>query len=163
MSDRPADLEALLAARMPALTKAAESGSVDAYAVESFLLNLEIAQIGANKLLGDLLRSISLRTLRYVRMGHAARPQDLPDWAQSWHALYRSVARRELEKVLDLVAKRIDDTRDTAIAALGSESGAAAPAARYARTTGQGSPRAPKVRTAVRTPHAVPMRVASRA
>ena len=42
MSDRRVELEALLAARLPVLAKAAET-SVDAYAVETFLLNLDIS------------------------------------------------------------------------------------------------------------------------
>jgi DNA-binding GntR family transcriptional regulator len=164
MSDRPADLEAVLAARMPALATAAGSRSADAYAVESFLLNLDIGELGANRLLADLLRSISLRTLRYVRMGHAARLENLPAWAQKWRMLHRAVARRELENALDFVAKRIDDMRDTAIAALGNESGAGAPAAK-AKTKAPSSTAVAKAKAkpSARRPETSSRRAASRA
>lgn len=141
MEDRPADLEALFTAHMPALEKAAET-SVDAYAVESFLLNLEMAGLGSNRLLVDLLMSISLRTLRFVRMGLAAGGQDLHSGVRGWRSLQRAVARRDVEQVLDTAAKLIAAVRDAAIAAAGAEGVAAvAPAAKAvpakARRAGQ--------------------------
>jgi len=125
MEDKPAALEALFAARMPALAKSAET-SVDAYAVETFLLNLEMGNLGSNKLLVDILASISLRTLRFVRMGLEAGGQDLASSMRGWRALQRAVARRDVELVLDTAAKRIADVRDAAITAAGVEAATAA-------------------------------------
>lgn len=74
--ESPCELEALLTAHMPRLTKAAEE-SVDAYAVESFLLNFNTVDLCRNRVLVDVLHSISLRTLRYVRLGFVAKPQSV--------------------------------------------------------------------------------------
>ena len=66
MEERPADLEAVFAKHMPILAKAAEQ-SVDDFAVAGFLMNFAMFDLCSNLLLVDLLKSIGLRTLRYVR------------------------------------------------------------------------------------------------
>lgn len=127
MADRPADLEAVLARHMPTLIAAAEH-SVEDYTVESFLLTFAMADLGANRLLADLLQSISLRTLRYVLMGLTAAPETLPGWVRSWRALQRAVVKRDVEGVLETAVRRIDNVRDAAISALGGEAQAGTPA-----------------------------------
>jgi DNA-binding GntR family transcriptional regulator len=115
---RPADVEALFALHMPRIVAAAESGSVDSYALESFLLNMALFELSQNRLVADLLASISLRTLRYVRLGLSADPERLPLALKSWRALQRAVGRRDIDEVLDTAAKRIDASRDAALRAL---------------------------------------------
>ena len=87
--ENPSELEALLTAHMPRLTKAAEE-SVDAYAVESFLLNFNTVDLCRNRLLVDVLHSISLRTLRYVRLGFVAKPQSVRTSLKVWSALQKA-------------------------------------------------------------------------
>lgn len=117
MSERPADLAAVFEEHMPKLERAAEE-SVDAYAVASFLLNFAIADLCSNRLLVDLLKSIALRTLRYVRLGLAGAPAILPNSVRSWRALARAVARGDVAQVLETAARRIADTRDAAVRAI---------------------------------------------
>jgi DNA-binding GntR family transcriptional regulator len=120
MADRPQELAHLLGQRLAVLEKAA-TVSVDAYAVESFLLNLDIDDLGANRLLADLLKSISLRTLRYVRLGVGSTPDGLHGWLRNWRALHRAVARGETPLVLRMVAERIDGIRNAAVGALAAD------------------------------------------
>ncbi|HEX7906816.1 MAG TPA: GntR family transcriptional regulator [Paraburkholderia sp.] len=115
--ESPAELEALLTAHMPKLTKAAEE-SVDAYAVESFLLNFNTVDLCRNRLLVDVLHSISLRTLRYVRLGFVAKPQSVRASLKVWHALQKAAIKRDNELLLSLAASRLDDARDAAIRAI---------------------------------------------
>ncbi|MBL8382401.1 MAG: GntR family transcriptional regulator, partial [Burkholderiales bacterium] len=138
MQDRPADLAAVFDEHMPALERAAAESAVDAYAVASFLLNFAIADLGSNRLVTDLLKSIALRTLRYVRLGLAAAPSMLPNSVRSWRALARAVASGDAALVLETAARRIADTRDAAVRAIepparerragGRAGGSAAPA-----------------------------------
>ncbi|EHP39829.1 GntR family transcriptional regulator [Cupriavidus basilensis OR16] len=110
-------LQEVLDERMPKLAKAADE-SVDAYAVESFLLNFAIVDLCANKLLVDMLQSISLRTLRYVRLGLSAAPQSIPASLKTWRALHNAVQKRDEELLLALAQKRLDEARDAALRAL---------------------------------------------
>jgi len=118
MDQRPAEVEAVFERQMPRIVAAAESGSVDAYALESFVLNMALFELAGNRLVADLLASISLRTLRYVRLGLAVGPERLPIAVKSWRALQRAVGRRNIDEVLDTAAKRIDASRDAALRAL---------------------------------------------
>ena len=112
-----AELEALLTAHMPRLTKAAEE-SVDAYAVESFLLNFNTVDLCRNRVLVDVLHSISLRTLRYVRLGFVAKPQSVRASLKVWHALQKAAVKRDNKLLLSLAASRLDDARDAAVRAV---------------------------------------------
>ena len=117
MQERPADLEAVFDEHMPRLAKAAVT-SPEAYAVASFLLNFAIADLCSNRLLVDLLKSISLRTLRYVRLGLAGAPEAIAGSVRSWRALHRAVAKHDLAVVLEIAARRIREIRDAAIGAI---------------------------------------------
>lgn len=117
MEECPAELDAVFDRHMPKLRKAAEVG-VDAYALASFLLNLEITELCSNRLVVDLLTSISLRTLRYVRLGLTSEPTSIPNKVRSWSALQRAVAKREMELVLQTAQRRIEGSRDAALKAL---------------------------------------------
>jgi hypothetical protein len=66
----------------------------------------------------DLLKSISLRTLRYVRLGLAASPDSLEASLRRWRALQRAVARGDVEQTVRMVAERIDGVRVAAVNAL---------------------------------------------
>ena len=102
---------------MPKLAKAAEE-SVDAYAVESFLLNFDTVNLCRNRLLVDVLHSISLRTLRYVRLGFVATPQSVRTSLKVWRALHKAAVKRDNKLLLSLAASRLDDARDAAIRAI---------------------------------------------
>lgn len=125
MEGRAAEVEAVFDRHMPALARAAERQSVDDYALESFLLNLDLLALSEGRLIADLLASISLRALRYVRLGLAANPGRIASAVRSWGALQRAVVRRDVEAVLETAVSRINASRDSALHAL-------APAARPA-------------------------------
>ncbi|WP_179405292.1 GntR family transcriptional regulator [Burkholderia guangdongensis] len=118
--ENPAELEALLTAHVPKLAKAAEE-SVDAYAVESFLLNFATVDLCRNRLLADVLQSISLRTFRYVRLGMVAAPQSIRASLKVWRALQRAAIKRDGELLLSLAASRLDEARDAAVRAIATK------------------------------------------
>lgn len=118
MQERPEDLIAVFDLHMPKIVKAAEAGSVDDYTLESFLLNLAMTELSTNRLIVDLLTSISLRTLRYVRLGLAANPDLLRTSQRSWRALQRAVSSRDIAVVLETAQKRIERSRDSALHAM---------------------------------------------
>ena len=118
LTERPAKLRAAFEWHMPKLATAAEKLAVDDYTLESFLLNLAITDLSSNRLIVDLLTSISLRTLRYVRLGLTADPGRLLTSLKSWRALKRAVDRQDLAAVLDTARKRMAGSRDAAISAL---------------------------------------------
>ena len=107
----------MLAEHLVHLRKAAEE-SADAFAVASFLLNLAIADLCSNRLLADLLRSIALRTLRYVRLGRVANPNRIPRSLRTWRALHKAVAAQDIEAVLAIAAERIAEIRDASVKAI---------------------------------------------
>ena len=117
MEECPAKLDAVFERHIPKLKRAAED-SFDAYALASFLLNMDVFQLCSNRLLVDTLVSISLRTLRYVRIGLAANPESVPGSVKTWTALHRAVGKRDLELVLETLEKRIGTSRDAALHAL---------------------------------------------
>jgi DNA-binding GntR family transcriptional regulator len=115
--ESPAELEALFSERLPRLVKAADE-SPDAYAVESFLLNFATVDLCRNRLLVDLLQSISLRTLRYLRLSLVASPQTIRTSIKRWRALHKAVLARDNEQLLSLAALRLDEARDAAVQAI---------------------------------------------
>lgn len=117
MEDNPEQLDAVFVLHMPRLSKAAEEG-VDAYALEGFLLNIAVFDICRNRLLGEMLKSISLRTLRYVRLGLAHSPQAIGQSLRTWRMLQRAIQRRDIPKVLETARRRMGSTRDAAVHAL---------------------------------------------
>lgn len=117
MRENSDGLQDVLDERMPKLAKAAEE-SVDAYAVESFLLNFAIVDLCANRLLVDMLQSISLRTLRYARLGLSAAPQSIPASLKTWRALQNAAQKRDEKLLLSVAQKRLDEARDAALRAL---------------------------------------------
>jgi DNA-binding GntR family transcriptional regulator len=116
----PSELEQVLNERMPKLVKAAGE-SPDAYAVESFLLNFALVDLCGNKLLVDMLQSISLRTLRYVRLGLDAAPQTIPGSLKTWRGLHAAIVKRDDDLILSIVRMRMDEARDAAIRAVAME------------------------------------------
>jgi len=117
MDTRPEQLERLLE-RFIARLKDAQQASSETYAVESFLLNLQIIDLCDNRIVVDLLKSISLRTLRYVRLGRVTRPATIDQSLRSWATLQRAVAARDTAAVLKVAAQRIQEMRDVAVQAL---------------------------------------------
>ncbi|AHB74757.1 MULTISPECIES: GntR family transcriptional regulator [Pandoraea] len=115
--ENPAELEALLTTHLPKLIKAADE-SADAYAVESFLLNFTMVSLCSNRLLVDLLHSISLRTLRYVRLGFVAEPRAIRTSLRDWRALQKAAVQRDNKLLLSLAIGRLDEARDTAVRAI---------------------------------------------
>lgn len=138
MQECPAELEQLLAEHVGLLARAAKE-STDAFAVGSFLLNLAIADLCSNRLLAELLKSIALRTLRYVRLGRAANPKRIPKSLQTWRALHQAVADRNTGEVLAIADERIAEIRDASVKAL------------RAPASGQTMPKTPAAR--LLTPH----------
>jgi DNA-binding GntR family transcriptional regulator len=127
MGDAPQALAEVFAQHLPRLRKAADD-SVDDYALAGFLLNGAVFDLCANRLLADMLKSISLRTLRYVRVGLGGSPQAIPSSLRTWGVLHRAIRRGDVEAVLATARSRMDDTRDAAIRALAPRRGAAASA-----------------------------------
>jgi DNA-binding GntR family transcriptional regulator len=107
MQERPAELQALLDRQLPRLAKAAEA-SADEYAVENFLLNLAMNGLSSNRLAADLLASILLRMLRYVRLGFVMNPSGMAESLKSWRDLKRAVEKRDLDLVLKAAHKRLE-------------------------------------------------------
>lgn len=135
MEKRPADVDAVFERHMPKIMAAAEQ-SVDDYTLQSFLLNIALLDLSENKLISDLLASISLRTLRYVRLGLAEDPDRIATAVKSWRALQRAVARRDIDEVLQTASRRIDASRDAAVRAIVSPPSApASPVSRKAAST----------------------------
>jgi len=106
MNDRPADLEALLGRELPKLVAA--EASADAYAVANFTLNLAINELSSNALIVDLLISIMLRTLRYVRLGFTSEPAAIGESLKAWRALKRAVEKRDVDLVLKAAQRRLE-------------------------------------------------------
>jgi DNA-binding GntR family transcriptional regulator len=129
MEKRPADVDAVFERHMPKIMAAAEQ-SVDDYTLQSFLLNIALLDLSENKLISDLLASISLRTLRYVRLGLAEDPDRIATAVKSWRALQRAVARRDIDEVLQMAGRRIDASRDAAVRAIVAPSAPASPVSR---------------------------------
>jgi DNA-binding GntR family transcriptional regulator len=117
MRDDPAALAEVFRIHVPRLGKAADEG-VDAYALAGFLLNGDVFGLCRNRLLADMLKSISLRTLRYVRLGLAGAPQAIPQSLRTWRSLQRAAARHDAAQVLEVARGRMEDTRDAAVRAL---------------------------------------------
>jgi DNA-binding GntR family transcriptional regulator len=118
MRERPDELRALFDVHMARIAAAADTGAVDDYALHSFLLNLAMTELSSNRLIVDLLTSISLRTLRYVRLGHVANPDLMRSSLKSWRALQRAVARHDVPSVLATARKRIEGSRNAAVRAI---------------------------------------------
>ena len=117
MRECPDALARTFGEHVPRLRRAADDG-VDAYALAGFLLNDAVFDLCGNHLLGDMLKSISLRTLRYVRMGLAASPQAIPRSLRTWGALHRATAAKDTAQVLEIAGRRMDDSRDAAVRAM---------------------------------------------
>ncbi|MEI7446752.1 MAG: GntR family transcriptional regulator, partial [Burkholderiales bacterium] len=115
MERSPDAVEAVFEARMPALTEAAERGATDAYALEGFLLNLALFDLARGRMIADMLASISLRTLRYVRLGLVDDPERMASSLRTWRALHRAVVRRDVDEVLKTAERRILSSRDAAL------------------------------------------------
>ncbi|MFC9493501.1 GntR family transcriptional regulator [Streptomyces sp. NPDC056982] len=117
MNRDPKRLLAVLNAHMPAVERSVGE-STDDYATATFLLNSSIAAVASNETLADLLQSVSLQTFRYVRLGLARDPGNIPRSLDSWHALHAAVAAGEAAPVVQIAEERIARVRDAALAAL---------------------------------------------
>ncbi|MFF4764069.1 GntR family transcriptional regulator [Streptomyces sp. NPDC001292] len=117
MSRNPKRLAAVLDAHMPAVERSVTE-STDAYATATFLLNSAISAAASNRTLADLLQSVSIQTLRYVRLGLAHHPENIPRSLESWHALRDAVAAGEVAPVVRIAEDRIERVRDAALEAL---------------------------------------------
>lgn len=118
--ENPSKLEALLTEHMPKLAKAADE-SADTYAVESFLLNFAIVSLCRNRLLVDILHSISLRTMRYVRLGFVAAPESIRRSYRAWRELQMAASKNDVERLISLASLRLDEAREAAIRTLDPE------------------------------------------
>lgn len=125
MRDRPADLEAVLGDFVLRMTRAAAE-SPEAYAVESFLCNLAMTDLCSNRLVVDQLKAISLRTLRYMRLGFVASPPAVERALKSWRAFHGAVAKRDTAAVIETGIRRIHAIRDVSVAAVRKPAAAAA-------------------------------------
>jgi DNA-binding GntR family transcriptional regulator len=96
-----------------------------------------MTELSSNGVIVDLLTSISLRTLRYVRLGLAANPELMRSSQKTWRALQRAVERRDITGVLETARKRIEGSRDAAVRAIAPEK---APARKTARTPSRKEP-----------------------
>jgi DNA-binding GntR family transcriptional regulator len=117
MHERPADLEAVFAEFVPRLERASGE-SAEAYAVQSFLLNLSIADLSSNRIVVDQLKAISLRTLRYVRIGFLSSPEATGKSLKGWRAFQSAAVKRDTQQVIEVAMKRIHSIRDLSVAAV---------------------------------------------
>lgn len=117
MRDRPADLQKLFEEFIPKLEKAAGE-SAQAYAVQSFLMNLSLADLSGNRLVVDNLKQLSLRTLRYVRIGLASSPEALARSLRGWKSIHAAVVKRDTAHVIETALKRIGSIRELSVAAV---------------------------------------------
>jgi DNA-binding GntR family transcriptional regulator len=141
MERRASDLEAVFARYMPGITKAAADLSVDSYTLETFQLNLAMTQLSSNRLVVDLLTSIALRTLRFVRLGYATNPESMRETSKTWRALQRAVQKRDIDTLLETAKKRIEGSRDAAVRAI-------EPSARSASRKAASTPELPRRKAA---------------
>jgi DNA-binding GntR family transcriptional regulator len=141
MTRRPAELEAVFDKHMPQIGKAVEQGDVDGYALATFLLNMDMLKLAGGGLVAELLASISLRVLSYVRLGHAADPPSLAASMKSWRALHKAIARRDVDEVLATLAKRIQLSRDAAVQAIQPSPAVPGPSPAVSRTGASGRAR----------------------
>jgi DNA-binding GntR family transcriptional regulator len=118
MRDQPDRLAQVLAEHLNTMAVAAGE-SPQSYAVESFLLNLEIAGLSGNRVLADLLRSIALRTLRYVHLGRSTNPASVRASLRTWRRMLKAVRAGKTIEVLEIAAAHIDEIRTTSLLALG--------------------------------------------
>lgn len=121
LDENPSALPAIFDEHMPRLHRAA-ARSLDAYALAGFLLNFAIFDACRNALLGDLLKSISLRTLRYLRLGLAHGHNVIPTSLRSWEDLHLSILKGPPELIITTARQRIHKARDAAVQALLSNS-----------------------------------------
>lgn len=117
IAERPDDLDALFAQFLPRLSQASTE-TTEAYAVQSFLFNLAIADLCSNHLVVDQLKAISLRTLRYVRLGLAAAPEAVPHSLKRWRALHAAVVKRDVALSIEKSTQRIGAIRDLTVVAI---------------------------------------------
>lgn len=115
--DRPGDLDAVFAQFLPRLVRASTE-TPESYAVQGFLLNLAIADLCSNRLVVDQLKSISLRTLRYVRLGMASSPEVIARSIKTWRAFQAAVVKRDIPLIIEVSTKRIASIRDVSVAAI---------------------------------------------
>ncbi|KRF10612.1 GntR family transcriptional regulator [Nocardioides sp. Soil796] len=117
MEEQPEALRALFDLHIPKIIAAADE-SIDAYAVASFVLNSEVAAISDNQILADLLQSVSLQTLRYVRLGLGSKPNYIKDNLKGWRQLHKAIIAGDVEKAVVLAQKRISTVHASAATAV---------------------------------------------
>ncbi len=117
IADRPEDLDAVFAQFLPRLVQAS-SETPEAYAVQSFLFNLAIADLCSNHLVVDQLKAISLRTLRYVRLGLATSPVLVTRSVKSWRTFHAAIVKRDVALSIEMSTKRIGAVLDLTVAAI---------------------------------------------
>lgn len=122
LAERPADLAKVFDQHVKVLERTMHE-SLDAYVLEGFLLNFAVFDLSGNLVLADMLKSISLRVLRYNRMAFAARPEAIAQSIRGWRALRRAVAAQDLPRVLQCVEMRMNTSRDNAIRAIEAPAG----------------------------------------
>lgn len=114
----PQALEAVFDRHMPQLEQATRQGVVDDHALAGFLMNMDMFRLAEGRLIADLLASISLRVLRFVRLGLAADPSRMDRAMETWRALHRAIARRDVDAVLSTAVRRMELSRDAAARAV---------------------------------------------
>ncbi|WP_321930448.1 GntR family transcriptional regulator [Paraburkholderia guartelaensis] len=131
LAERPEELGKVFDEHVKALERTMNE-SLDAYVLEGFLLNFAVFDLSSNLVLADMLKSISLRVLRYNRLAFAMHPGSIAQSIRGWRDLRRAVASRDLARVLKCVRARMDTSRDNAIRAVEKPEGGT-PARRKAR------------------------------
>ncbi|MFD1557594.1 GntR family transcriptional regulator [Paraburkholderia silviterrae] len=114
LAESPAQLGKVFDEHVKALEQAMNE-SLDAYVLEGFLLNFAVFDLSSNLVLSDMLKSISLRVLRYNRMAFAAHPDAIAQSIRGWRELRRAIAAQDLPRVLKCVETRMSTSRDNAI------------------------------------------------
>jgi DNA-binding GntR family transcriptional regulator len=112
-----AELEASVAAGLPALAAAVAADDADAYARASFRMTNAVSRLCTNELLRDMVQSVALQTVRYARLGFA-QSGEMARSLREWRRMARAVRVRDRAGAIALARARIAGSRNAALRAL---------------------------------------------
>lgn len=122
MTTQWCDVKNVLDDHIPRILKDAND-SVEQYVADTFLMNCALFEISQNRILAELLQSVSLQTMRYVRVGLASHPSEMPKYVESWTTLQAAVDAKDVDRAVEIAERRIDRIREAALDALDSGGG----------------------------------------
>ena len=113
-----ADIPVSYGEELDVINKTASQVQLMRAAMNKQMFDQRIADLCSNRLVVDQLKALSLRTLRYVRLGFAASPGAVASSLEGWRAFQGAVARRDIPLVQAAAAQRTAAIRGLAVAAV---------------------------------------------